>query len=88
MISLAVDLAERQLRDGTASAQVIVHYLKLATQKSKLEDKILDRKAELMAAQTENLQAAKRIEELYENALSAMKLYGGAVDGDADQELC
>lgn len=87
MISLAVDLAEKQLRDGTASAQVIVHYLKLATQKSKLEEKILDRKAELMLAQTENLQSAKRIEELYENALTAMKLYGGAVDDAEDQEL-
>lgn len=77
LIALAVDLAEKQLLEGTASSQVITHYLKLGTQKEKLEREILESKKELMKAQTENLQAAKRIEELYTNALNAMKHYSG-----------
>jgi hypothetical protein len=86
LISLATDLAEKQLRDGTASSQVIVHYLKLATAKEKLEEQIMAKKAELITAQTESLQAAKRIEELYENALAAMKQYGGG-GSDEEEEL-
>lgn len=86
MISLAIDLAERQLREGTASSQVIVHYLKLATQKERLEREMLEKRNELISAQTESLQAAKRIEELYENALKAMKEYGGGGSQDVDEE--
>ena len=85
LISLATDLAERQLREGTASSQVIVHYLKLATTKERLEEQIMAKKAELITAQTESLQAAKRIEELYENALIAMKQYGGGVSDDEEE---
>ncbi len=77
MISLAVDLAERQLMDGTASAQVITHYLKLATQKEKIEQQILEKQKDLIMAKTESLQSAKRIEELYKNALEAMRNYSG-----------
>lgn len=82
LIALAVDLAEKQLLEGTASSQVITHYLKLGTQKEKLEREILESKKELMKAQTENLQAAKRIEELYTNALNAMKHYSGQDTAD------
>lgn len=85
LIALAVDLAEKQLLEGTASSQVITHYLKLGTAKEKLEREILESKKELMKAQTENLQAAKRIEELYTNALNAMKHYSGQ-DRDLDVE--
>lgn len=87
LIALAVDLAEKQLLEGTASSQVITHYLKLGTQKEKLEREILESKKELMKAQTENLQAAKRIEELYTNALNAMKHYSGQdIQEDDDDE--
>ena len=64
MIALAVDLAEKQLLEGTASSQVITHYLKLGTTKEKLEREILEKQKELIEAKTENLQSAKRIEEL------------------------
>lgn len=77
LISLAVDLAEKQLREGTASAQVITHYLKLATAKESLEQKVLENKAELLAAQVESIKSAKTAEELYANALEAMRSYGG-----------
>ncbi|MBQ8829126.1 MAG: hypothetical protein IJ022_03430 [Burkholderiaceae bacterium] len=84
LISLAVDLAEKQLRDGTASSQVITHYLKLGSTKEKIEREILEKQKELIEAKTENLQSAKRIEELYTNAINAMKNYSG--QGDEPEE--
>ena len=77
MIALAVDLAEKQLLEGTASSQVITHYLKLGTTKEKIEREILEKQKELIVAKTENLQSAKRIEELYTNSLKAMQNYSG-----------
>ena len=77
MISLAVDLAERQLMEGTASSQVITHYLKLGTMKERLEREKLEEENKLLRAKTEAMQSAKRIEELYENAISAMRKYSG-----------
>ena len=82
MISLAVDLAEQQLRDGTASSQVITHYLKLGSTKERIEKEILEKQKELISAKTENLQSAKRIEELYINALNAMRNYSGQGEPD------
>lgn len=83
MISLAIDLAEKQLADGSASSSVIVHYLKLGTTKEKLEKEKLRQENELLKAKTEALQSAKRVEELYSNALDAMRLYsGGRLDKD------
>lgn len=75
MISLAVDLAEQQLRDGTASSQVITHYLKLGSSKERIEKEILEKQKELISAKTENLQSAKKMEELYEEALKSMSDY-------------
>lgn len=82
LVSLAVDLAERQLMDGTASSQVITHYLKMGSTKERIEKEILEKKKELMEAQTESLKSAQRIEELYKNALDAMRNYGGHGDPD------
>lgn len=83
MISLAIDLAEKQLAEGTASSSVIVHYLKLGTTKEKLEKEKLRQENELLKAKTEALQSAKRVEELYSDALNAMRLYsGGRLDKD------
>ena len=84
MIALAVDLAEQQLRDGTASSQVITHYLKLGSTKERIEKEILEKQKELISAKTEALQSTKRIEELYTNALKAMQNYSG--HGDSDDE--
>ena len=64
LISLAVDLAEQQLRDGTASSQVITHYLKLGTTRERLEKELLEREVELKKAKTESIQSAERIEKL------------------------
>lgn len=77
LISLAVDLAERQLSEGTASSQVITHYLKLGTTKERLEKEKLEKENELLKAKTEAIQSAKRVEELYKDALNAMRSYSG-----------
>lgn len=78
MISLAIDLAEQQLRDGTASAQVITHYLKLGSTKERIEKEILAEQKKLVKAKTEALESAKRVEELYTDALQAMRTYTGS----------
>lgn len=77
MISLAVDLAEKQLIEGTASSQVITHYLKLGSTKERIEKEILERQKDLIEAKTQNLQSAKKVEELYTEALDAMRRYSG-----------
>lgn len=86
LISLAVDLAEAQMTEGTASSQVITHFLKLGSTKEKIEKEILEQQRELIKAKTEAIQSAKRIEELYKNALDAMRLYTGSptVSDDGD----
>jgi len=77
LIYLATELAEEQLRNGTASSQVITHYLKLGSSKEKIEKEILEKQKDLITAKTEALQSAKHIEELYANAINAMRHYGG-----------
>lgn len=80
MISLAMDLAEQQLRDGTASSQVISHYLKLGTTKERLEKEKLEEENKLLKAKTESIKSQKRVEELYIEALNAMRNYAGKGD--------
>lgn len=77
LIYLATELAEKQLLEGTASSQVITHYLKLGSTKEKLEKEILEKQKELITAKTEALQSAKQVEELYIKAIEAMKNYSG-----------
>jgi len=77
LISLASDLAEKQIREGTASAMVITHFLKLGTTRERLEKQRLERENQLLHAKVEQLASAKRIEELYEQALIAMRTYAG-----------
>lgn len=84
MISYAVDLAEKQLIEGTASSQVITHYLKLGSIKEQLEKEKLRNGNELIRAKTEALQSAKQTEELYQQAMKAMKGYSGLTDDQED----
>ena len=79
LISAAIDLAEQQLADGTASAQVISHYLKLGSTREKLEQEKLRRDNDLLEAKVEAMASQRRIEELYEGALMAMRQYSGQV---------
>lgn len=77
LIALSVDLAEKQLREGTASSQVITHFLKLGSTKNQLELEKIRHENALLEAKTQSIQSAKRVEELYENALNAMRDYSG-----------
>ena len=77
LIALSVDLAEKQLREGTASSQVLTHFLKLGSTKNQLELEKIRHENALLEAKTQSLQSAKRVEELYENALNAMRDYSG-----------
>lgn len=78
LISAAVDLAERQIRDGTASAQVITHFLKLGSTREKLEQQRLEQENLLMQAKIQQIQSAERVEELYTEAIKAMRSYSGS----------
>lgn len=77
LIAYAYDLAEERLRNGTASAQETVHFLKLGSQKTKLENEKLRKENELLMAKTEALQSAKRSEELFSEAIKAFGIYSG-----------
>ena len=83
LIALATDLVEKRLIEGTASSQETTHFLKLATQEAKLKVKILEKQEELISAKTESIKSSQRTEELYRDAIIAMRKYsGGGTDGD------
>lgn len=87
LVSLAVDLAEKQLAEGTASAQVISHYLKLGSTRERLEQERLSKENELLNAKVEHMASAKRVEELYETALNAMRAYAGQDIYEEEEEI-
>ena len=82
MISLAMDLVETRLRNGTASSQETTHFLKLATERERTEMELAKKQLELMEAKRQQIQSQARIEELYSNALKAMQRYSGHDDED------
>lgn len=81
-ISLAYDLVRKRLIEGTATSAETVHFLKLGTAKERLEMEKTKKELELMDAKKEALQSAKHIEELYNNAIAAMREYGNFGSGD------
>lgn len=90
MISLAEKLAEQQLRDGSASAQVITHYLKLGSSRETLEQKRLEGEVELQKAKIESLASTQRLEAMYMKAMDAFRGYQGqpveALEDDYDYD--
>ena len=82
LVGLAVDCAEQQLRDGTASSQVITHFLKYATKEKELEMQILEKQKDLISAKTEAIQAQKRSDEMFAEAIRAIRGYQGQGDPD------
>lgn len=89
LIAAAVDLAERQLLEGTASPSVITHYLKLASGRERLEREKLERENEVLRAKAEAYESNKKTEELYAQAIQAMKTYSGydTIDEDISFEF-
>jgi hypothetical protein len=86
LVSLAVDLAEKQLLEGTASSQVMTHYLKLGSTREKLEQERLTRENQLLVTKAELMESGKKVEELYANALAAMRSYSGQEVSRSDDE--
>jgi hypothetical protein len=84
LVSLAYDRAEQQLLDGTASSQVIAHFLKIGSTREKVEREILVQDKELKSAKTQAIRSAQRVEELYANALEAMRSYSGGGHDEQD----
>lgn len=82
LISLAMDLVERRLLEGTASSQETTHFLKLASSKERLEKEKLENQNELLKAQAEAVKSAQHGEEIYSKALDAMRRYSGHGDSE------
>lgn len=89
LINLANIRAREQLENGTASSQVITHFLKLGAEKEKrrLETEILEKQRDLVAAKTEDLKSKKQSEEFYERVIAALKSYNGMDDEDEYQDV-
>lgn len=85
LIAAAVDYAERSIRNGTASSQIVTHYLKLGSSREKLEQEAIRREVELRAMKVEAMASAKRIEELYGKAINAMRGYQGLDSVDEEE---
>lgn len=77
LIALAVDLVEERLRKGTASSAETVHFLKMGSTKERLAREKEEEEIKLLKAKTEAIQSAKQVEELYKEALTAMRTYSG-----------
>ena len=77
LIAAAVNLAEKQILEGTASSQVITHFLKLGSSKERIEKEKIQKQVDLLEAKTEYIQSTKRMEELYEEAIRSMRVYSG-----------
>lgn len=86
MVGLAVGLAERQLRDGTASAQVISHYLKMGSSREELEQEKIRHDIEMQQARIDHMAAQNRMEELYNEAINAMRIYAGQEPLELEEE--
>jgi hypothetical protein len=82
LISQAMDLAERQIQDGSAPAQVMMHFVKMGSSREKLEQARLARENQLLDAKVDNMASGKRVEELYGAAIEAMRHYAGHHDED------
>jgi hypothetical protein len=78
LVSMASDLAEEQIRNGTASSQVVTHFLKLGSSRERLEQQRLEHENELTRVKIEAIESQKRVEELYMEALQAMRTYSGS----------
>lgn len=77
LIGMSIDLAEQQIRSGTASSQVITHFLKLGSSDTMLAQRKAEEEIEYLAAKREALSSAHRMEELIDEAITAMRSYAG-----------
>lgn len=87
LISLAIDLVEQRLIDGTASSQETTHFLKLASRKAKLEAERAELENELIKAKTQSIRDQADMKTLYQDAIKAMQRYSGH-NSNEDEEDC
>lgn len=85
MVSLAFDLAQKQLEDGTASAQVITHFLKFGSSRNRLEEKKIENENLLLKARVDQIASTAQNGDMYAAAIDAMKLYSGEVAEVVDE---
>lgn len=86
LIEAAFDLAERRLREGSASAQETVHFLRLGSEKERLEREKLKHEVEVLKSRVKEAESRTSSEELYSKALQAMRGYTGEVPIERDDE--
>lgn len=86
VIAMAYDLAEQKIRDGTASSQLITHFLKMGSPKERIEREILEEQKKLIVAKTGAMESSKDVIEIYNRAMNAMKKYSGNSQ-DEDKEI-
>ena len=87
LIAMAYNLAEERMRNGTATSQEIVHFLKLGTQKSRLEEAKIQEEITMLKAKTDALESTQRSEALYQEAIQAFKSYSGQGDDEPDEDI-
>lgn len=83
LIALAIDEAERRILDGSATSTLLVHFLKLATTRERMEKEIMEKQKELLEAKTKAIKDAEDSKELYAKAIAAMRRYSGT--GEAEE---
>lgn len=87
LISLAYDVVEERLRNGTATSQETTHFLKAGSMKTQMEMEKLRRENDLLIAKVANLESQRKVEDLYEAAIAAMRVYSGHGNDEEDPNL-
>ena len=85
--SQAYDLVEQRIRDGTATSQETTYFLKLSSLSEKLRKEKLAKEIELLEAKTDAIKAVKRMDEVYMDAINAMRLYQGIGGEDNEEDI-
>lgn len=87
LAAAAYDLAEEQIHSGSASSQVVTHFLKMGSTRERLEQQRISHENELLQVKREAIESQARVEELYMSALNAMRSYSGSeIQDEADEE--
>ena len=87
LISLAYDVVEERLRNGTATSQETTHFLKAGSMKTQMEMEKLRRENDLLIAKVATLESQRKVEDLYEAAIAAMRVYSGHGSDEEDPNL-
>lgn len=87
LIALAYQLVEKRMREGTASSQETVHFLKLGSAKNRMEMENLRAQNALLLAKTTALEANAEQDSKYAEVIKALGIYRGTSDGDESEEL-